>query len=138
MSVLSGYSPFLADVHQRQLKQFQQCLVAREWSPVPGNFAQAHVRRIIGIDSVENESPRILRRLQPLREWSHEQTKQIFTRSIKERAVRFIQEHRGEYPSLWTEVESIAQKIGCDPATLLEWNKRSQIDNGNLLFRVWY
>lgn len=52
MSVLSGHSPFLADVHQRQLKQFQQCLVARERSPLPGNFAQTHVLRIIGIDSV--------------------------------------------------------------------------------------
>jgi len=53
---------------------------------------------------------------------------------VRKCAVRLIQEHRGEYPSLWTEVELIAHKIGCDPATLLEWKKRSQIDNGNLLF----
>lgn len=24
-----------------------------------------------------------------------------------------VQEHRGEYPSLWVAVESIAPKIGC-------------------------
>jgi len=49
---------------------------------------------------------------------------------VKERAVRLVQEHRGEYPSLWAAVESVAPKIGCNPATLLEWIKRSQIDHG--------
>lgn len=41
-----------------------------------------------------------------------------------------VQEHRGEYPSLWTAVESIAPKIGCVPQTLLEWVKRSEVDAG--------
>jgi hypothetical protein len=30
-----------------------------------------------------------------------------------------VLEHREEYPSLWTAVESIAPKIGCVPQTLL-------------------
>ncbi|EJC62466.1 transposase IS3/IS911 family protein, partial [Alcaligenes faecalis subsp. faecalis NCIB 8687] len=29
---------------------------------------------------------------------------------MRERAVRLVQEHRGEYPSLWAAVESIAPK----------------------------
>ena len=41
-----------------------------------------------------------------------------------------VQEHRGEYPSLWAAVESIAPKIGCVPQTLLEWVKRAEIDVG--------
>ena len=41
-----------------------------------------------------------------------------------------VQEHRGEYPSLWAAVESIAPKIGCVPQTLLEWVKRSEVDTG--------
>ena len=41
-----------------------------------------------------------------------------------------VQEHRGEYPSLWAAVESIALKIGCVPQTLHEWVKRHEIDTG--------
>ena len=44
--------------------------------------------------------------------------------------MRLVQEHRGEYPSLWAAVESIAPKIGCVPQTLLEWVKRQEIDSG--------
>ena len=44
--------------------------------------------------------------------------------------MRLVQEHRGEYPSLWAAVESIAPKIGCVPQTLLEWVKRREVDSG--------
>jgi len=45
-----------------------------------------------------------------------------FSPEVCERAVRMVQEHRGEYPSLWATVESIAPKIGCVPQTLHEWS----------------
>ena len=41
-----------------------------------------------------------------------------------------VLEHRGQYPSLWAAIESIAPKIGCVPRTLNEWVKRHQIDTG--------
>ena len=53
-----------------------------------------------------------------------------FSPEVRERAVRLVQEHRGEYPSLWAAVESIAPKIGCVPQTLLEWVKRAEVDGG--------
>ncbi len=53
-----------------------------------------------------------------------------FSPEVRERAVRLVQEHRGEYPSLWAAVESIAPKIGCVPQTLLEWVKRQEVDTG--------
>jgi transposase len=53
-----------------------------------------------------------------------------FSPEVRERAVRMVQEHRGEYPSLWLAVESIAPKIGCVPQTLLTWVKRVEIDSG--------
>ena len=53
-----------------------------------------------------------------------------FSPEVRERAVRMVQEHRGEYPSLWAAVESIAPKIGCVPNTLHHWVKRSLIDSG--------
>ncbi len=53
-----------------------------------------------------------------------------FSPEVRERAVRMVQEHRGEYPSLWAAVESIAPKIGCVPQTLLTWVQRHEIDAG--------
>lgn len=53
-----------------------------------------------------------------------------YSPEVRERAVRLVQEHRTEYPSLWAAVESIAPKIGCVPQTLLEWVKRTEIDTG--------
>jgi transposase-like protein len=53
-----------------------------------------------------------------------------FSPEVRERAVRMVQEHRGEYPSLWAAVESIAPKIGCVPQTLLAWVQRQEIDSG--------
>ena len=53
-----------------------------------------------------------------------------FSPEVRERAVRMVQEHRGEYPSLWAAVESIAPKIGCVPQTLLECVKRAEVDSG--------
>ena len=53
-----------------------------------------------------------------------------FSPEVRERAVRMVQEHRGEYPSLWAAIESIAPKIGCVPQTLNEWVKRDEVDSG--------
>jgi len=54
----------------------------------------------------------------------------IFSPEVRERAVRLLQEHRGEYASLWAAAESIAPKIGCSSNTLLKWLHRHEIDSG--------
>jgi transposase len=53
-----------------------------------------------------------------------------FSPEVRQRAVRMVQEHRSDYPSLWAAIESIAPKIGCVPQTLHEWVRRAQIDAG--------
>ena len=53
-----------------------------------------------------------------------------YSPEVRERAVRMVQEHRGEYPSLWAAIESIAPKIGCVPQTLHEWVRKQEIDTG--------
>lgn len=53
-----------------------------------------------------------------------------FSPEVRERAVRLVHEHLGEYPSLWAAVESIAPKIDCVPQTLLDWVKRDEVDGG--------
>lgn len=53
-----------------------------------------------------------------------------FSPEVRERAVRMLQEHRHEYPSQWSAIESIAPKIGCAPHTLNEWVKKHEVDVG--------
>lgn len=53
-----------------------------------------------------------------------------YSPEVRERAVRMVQEHRGEYPSLWAVIESIAPKIGCVPQTLHEWVRKQEVDAG--------
>ena len=53
-----------------------------------------------------------------------------YSPEVRERAVRMVQEHCGEYPSLWAAIESIAPKIGCVSQTLHEWVKKHEMDTG--------
>jgi transposase len=53
-----------------------------------------------------------------------------FSPEVRERAVRMVQEHRGEYPSLWAAIESISAKIGCVSQTLHEWVRKHEVDAG--------
>lgn len=53
-----------------------------------------------------------------------------YSPEVRSRAVRMVQEHRGDYSSLWSTVESIAPKIGCSAHTLLEWVRKHEIDTG--------
>lgn len=53
-----------------------------------------------------------------------------YSPEMRERAVRMVQEHRADHPSLSAAIDSIAPKIGCSPSTLHEWVRRSEIDCG--------
>jgi transposase len=53
-----------------------------------------------------------------------------YSPEVRQRAVRMVLEHAGEYPSRWAAVSSVAAKIGCNPATLQTWVKRQEIDAG--------
>ncbi len=49
---------------------------------------------------------------------------------VRERAVRLVMEHRGEYESEWAAIGSIAQKCGMTPETLRKWVRQTEIDGG--------
>ena len=49
---------------------------------------------------------------------------------VRERAVRLVLEHRGEYQTEWAAITSIAQKCGMTAETLRKWVRQSEIDGG--------
>jgi len=53
-----------------------------------------------------------------------------FSREVRERAVRMVFEHRGEYASEWEAMRSIASKIGCTAETLRKWVRQTEVDSG--------
>jgi transposase len=53
-----------------------------------------------------------------------------FSPEVRERAMRMVLEQRGEHPSQWAAIESIAGMIGCVPQTLHTWVKQHEVDAG--------
>ena len=53
-----------------------------------------------------------------------------YSPEVRERAVRLVFEHEGEYASQWSAISSIAQKIGCTAETLRSWVRRAEVDQG--------
>jgi transposase len=49
---------------------------------------------------------------------------------LRERAVRLVREHRGEYPSEWATIVSIAGKLGIGTEALRLWLRREEIEQG--------
>ena len=53
-----------------------------------------------------------------------------YSPEVRERAVRMISEHQGEYASEWAAIQSISAKIGCTAETLRRWLRESQKATG--------
>jgi transposase len=49
---------------------------------------------------------------------------------LRERAVRLVFEHQGEYPSQWKAIVSVAEKLHITPETLRVWIRRAETDSG--------
>lgn len=53
-----------------------------------------------------------------------------FSPEARERAVRMVREHAGEYPTRWAAVEAISAKIDCAARALPDWTKKAEVDAG--------
>lgn len=53
-----------------------------------------------------------------------------FSPEVRERAVRLVLEHQGEYGSQWAAICSVAGKIGCTAETLRKWLRQAERDQG--------
>ena len=54
-----------------------------------------------------------------------------FSQEVRERAVRLVFDHRGQYGSQWEAISSIAEKIGCSAEALRKWVRRAEVDSGH-------
>src|SRR5262245_43248738 len=53
-----------------------------------------------------------------------------YSPEVRERAVRMVLEHAGEYDSQWAAIGSIAAKMGCTRETLRNWVRQAERDSG--------
>jgi len=53
-----------------------------------------------------------------------------YSPEVRERAVRMVFEHQGEYASQWAAIDSIAGKFGCTPGTWRSWVRQAERDRG--------
>ncbi len=49
---------------------------------------------------------------------------------LKERSVRMVKDHRGDYPSRMAAIRSVATKMGVHWTTLHAWTKQAETDAG--------
>jgi transposase len=49
---------------------------------------------------------------------------------VRERAVRLVLDHQGDYGSQWGAISSIAGKMGCTAETLRRWVRQAERDEG--------
>ena len=53
-----------------------------------------------------------------------------YSPELRERAVRMVFDHVGEYPSQWATIRSIAEKLGCGVEALRRWVRQAERDAG--------
>jgi transposase len=53
-----------------------------------------------------------------------------FPPEVRERAVRMVLDHEGDYESQWAAIVSISEKFGMSSESLRKWVRRAEVDAG--------
>jgi transposase len=53
-----------------------------------------------------------------------------FPPEVRERAVRMVLDHEGDYESQWAAIVSISEKFGMSSESLRKWVRRAEVDGG--------
>ena len=48
----------------------------------------------------------------------------------REKAVRLVVDHRGDYPSEWAAIKTVAERIGANPETVRNWVRKTHTSTG--------
>ena len=54
-----------------------------------------------------------------------------YSPEVRDRAIRTVVDHRGEYPSTWAAIQSVSQRLVMTPETLRAWVRQAEIDTGD-------
>ncbi len=58
------------------------------------------------------------------------QTQTRYPKEVRHRATQMVFDHRGDYPSQWAAIRSIAEKFNMSPETLRSWVRQQERDEG--------
>ena len=53
-----------------------------------------------------------------------------YSPELRERAVRMVIDHTGEYSSQWATIRSVGEKLGCSTEALRRWVRQAERDSG--------
>jgi len=56
-----------------------------------------------------------------------------YSKEIREKAVRMVQDHQDEYASRWAAINSISGKFGMCPETLRSWIRKAESNSDSLI-----
>ena len=65
-----------------------------------------------------------------LERWSFNGSLKRYPPEVRDRAIRMVTDHQGEYASQWAACQSVAQKLSMTPETLRVWVRQAQINSG--------
>jgi len=55
---------------------------------------------------------------------------QNYSAETREKAIRLVREHAGDYPSEYAAITAVAQRLGMTAETLRKWIRQAEVDDG--------
>jgi transposase-like protein len=55
---------------------------------------------------------------------------QNYSAETREKAIRLVREHAGDYPSEYAAITAVARRLGMTAETLRKWIRQAEVDEG--------